>query len=374
MSSLLTIPVSTASHSYSIFIKNNLIKDINKILYKISTDKRRIFIITDKKIAELHLKNLLRALGNQNIIKPFILSEGEKYKNWASLQRILNYCLSHSIRRADIIIALGGGVIGDITGLAASLLLRGVIFVQIPTTLIAQIDSSIGGKTAINTKQGKNLIGTFYQPSLVLIDPLYLKTLPLRHLKAGYAELIKYALIQDNVFFKWLQKNHFHIFNGNTNCLKQAIAKCCKIKASIIAQDEKDRHQRLLLNLGHSFGHALESLLDYNSNKLLHGEAVSIGIVFAFSLSVYLGLCPEKENKIVKQHLDQIGLPTQASLWLKHPKQIQKFIYYLQQDKKSENQKLTLILVKGIGKAFIQKNISVRDIEDFIYFFLGNHL
>jgi 3-dehydroquinate synthase len=293
---------------------------------------------------------------------PIILPPGEETKNFAQLQYIIDKALSYKVDRKSAFVALGGGVIGDITGFAASILLRGIPFVQVPTTLLAQVDSSVGGKTAINTKQGKNLVGSFYQPRLVLIDTDTLKTLPEREMKAGYAEVLKYALINDPGFFKWLEQEGGKVLSGDGAALTQAIQTSCVAKAKIVAADEREQNDiRALLNLGHTFGHALESLYNYDG-RLLHGEAVGIGVKMAFNFSEALGLCPGPEAQQVARHLTNKGLMDKPPAKVTAAEMIEK----MRGDKKASGGKMTLVLLKGIGKAFVAKDVEEGRLKDFL--------
>ena len=266
------------------------------------------------------------------------------------------------IERKSTVIAFGGGVVGDITSFATSITLRGVNLVQIPTTLLSQVDSSVGGKTAINSCHGKNLIGTFYQPKLVLIDTELLKTLPKRELLAGYAEVVKYGLIGDTEFFNWLQKNGEALIKGDEKKQQQAILKSCQAKADIVAEDEREKGQRALLNLGHTFGHAFEAETGY-SNKLLHGEAVALGIIQAFRLSIELGHCPVHDLSIVRQHFEKVGLPTDPLNYLDRW-DIDEMVKHMYSDKKVDGGKLVFILNRKIGESFIAHDIDKNKVKN----------
>ena len=275
-------------------------------------------------------------------------------RNLPTLQTSARQILQNGADRQTLVIALGGGVVGDLAGLAASLALRGLDIVQIPTTLVAQVDSSVGGKTGINTGHGKNVIGTFYQPRLVIIDVSLLDSLPQREMLAGYAEVVKYGLIRDAGFFRWCQANGAQLLAGDRAAQIHAIGESCAHKAKIVAADEREAGERALLNFGHTFGHALEAAAGYD-NRLLHGEAVAIGMCVAFQLSAQLGLCPNKDAYEVRDHFTAVGLPT-APKTVDY-KDIDQLMQYMVQDKKAKAGKLTLILARGIGDAFINQDV-----------------
>ena len=278
------LKVATSQGKYSIIIGHNTISDIGKYLKPI-LNNNRVFIISSRRIAKIYKGKLLNILNKNNIDAIFIvIKDGENQKNFDTISKISNTLLKKGIDRNDALIAFGGGVIGDITGFVSSITLRGVKFIQIPTTLLAQVDSSVGGKTGINTSHGKNLIGTFFQPKIVIIDINFLVTLPRRELLSGYAEIIKYGLIMDRSFFKWLVSNGKNVLKLDRKVLIKSIYYSCKNKAKIVNKDEKEKNIRALLNLGHTFGHAIESINKYKQN-INHGEAVSIGMVFALKLS-----------------------------------------------------------------------------------------
>ena len=327
----------------------------------------RVIIVTDKTVAEHHLPKLQRVLEDAAIsYESIILPAGEPTKSFAHLETLVDSIIAHRPDRNTPLIAFGGGVIGDITGFAASIVLRGIPFIQIPTTLLAQVDSSVGGKTGINTRHGKNLAGSFYQPQLVLIDTDTLKTLPLRQLQAGYAEVVKYGVINDEPFLTWLEANIETLLKtGDEKILCHIIRKSCEAKAAIVAADEKEKNIRALLNLGHTFGHALEAETGF-SDTLLHGEAVAIGMVMAMYFSAFLGLCPKEDAERVHEHLDISGLPT-------HPFHIRKewdidaIVQHFYHDKKVQDGKLTFVLAKGIGKAFVSQDITEAQVREFLH-------
>jgi 3-dehydroquinate synthase len=349
------IKVNLAKRSYNIIIGEKILGSSFPHIKKIIKTPK-VFIISDRNVAKHHLTVLTKELDKNNITHfSLILRHGEAQKSFSNIEKICTKILSQSPDRNITLIALGGGVVGDITGFVASILLRGVNFIQIPTTLLAQVDSSVGGKTGINSKYGKNLIGAFHQPSLVLADITLLKTLPEREYLSGYAEIIKYALIGDIKFFHFLDSNKAKIKKRDSKIIAEMVKISCETKAKIVSQDEKEQGNRALLNLGHTFGHALEKDMNY-SNKLKHGEAVSIGMVMAFQLSEKLGFVNKKDTQTVIKHLKDIGLPTRP-LDIKKCWNAEKLLKNMYGDKKSDNGKLNLILPKKLGKSEIVKNV-----------------
>jgi len=351
-----TVHVDLGARSYDILIGENVLKNAGATLAPLLNQPRAI-VITDSNVAPLHLKTLEESLATANIeTHRIILPAGEQTKDFTHLAQLLDQCLDAHIARDTTLIALGGGVIGDITGFAAAIALRGLNFIQIPTTLLAQVDSSVGGKTGINTKHGKNLVGSFHQPRFVLIDIATLDTLPDREIRAGYGEVIKYGLINDVPFFEWLEKHGVDLCNGNHDARKQAVEICCKAKAAIVAADEHEAGQRALLNLGHTFAHAFESESGY-SDKLLHGEAVSIGMVMAFELSQRMGLCPEADTQRIKSHFSAVHLPTSLAGISEPSWTADRLMAHMGQDKKVRAGRLTFILAKGIGQSFVTQDV-----------------
>jgi shikimate kinase/3-dehydroquinate synthase len=295
-----------------------------------------------------------------------VLPPGEATKNFTQLEQLLDELLTARVERSDTVLALGGGVIGDLTGFAAAILRRGVDFVQLPTTLLAQVDSSVGGKTGINTRQGKNLIGAFHQPSLVLADTDVLSTLPPREMRAGYAEVVKYGLLGDAAFFHWLDRNWRSVFGNDPSSLTRAIETSVTAKADIVVRDETETGDRMLLNLGHTFGHALEAWAGFSS-RLLHGEAIAIGMAQAFRFSEELGLCPAGTAQRVETHLKAVGLPTRVA-HIPGPGRPDAAALFalMRQDKKVRQGKLTLILVRGIGQAFVTRDVAPDAVSAFL--------
>ncbi len=357
------VNVGLDDRSYDIVIGAGILASAGERLKGILTDKK-ICVVTDENVAKLYLIPLMHDLeaAGFTCYPPVILQAGEETKNFANLQSIIDKALGYKLDRHSALLALGGGVIGDITGFAASVILRGIHFVQVPTTLLAMVDSSVGGKTAINSKQGKNLIGSFYQPKSVLIDTAVLKTLPEREVKAGYAEIVKYALINDPAFFDWLEKNGAGVLAGDTQAQTYAIEKSCKAKADIVAADETEKKDiRALLNFGHTFGHALEALGGYDG-RLLHGEAVGIGSRMAYEFSVKLGLCSANDAVRIKTHFEKAGMMMHAPFAVTPEAVLEK----MRGDKKNKDGKITLVLAKGLGKAFVSRDVAESDLLDYL--------
>lgn len=346
-----TVSVDLGPRSYDIIIGEDLLSKAGDHL-KPHLKAKRVAIVTDENVHDLHGKTLeaaLKDIETHMIIRP----AGESQKSFEGLQDVLDGLFNAGFDRNDTVVAFGGGVIGDLTGFAASIYKRGCQFIQIPTTLLSQVDSSVGGKTAINNKYGKNLVGAFYQPNLVLADTSVLQTLPERELKAGYAEVVKYGLLGDRDFFNWLEENGQDVLELKAQAIDHAVAVSCETKARIVAADERERGERALLNLGHTFAHALEIEAGY-SGDLLHGEAVSAGMEMAFEFSAAQKLCDQNDAKLVQTHLKRLGLTCidNVAPLLKDPS---KILSRMDQDKKNEGGALTLILARAIGDAFVQK-------------------
>lgn len=360
------ITVGLGERSYDITIGRGLLSGAGKTIASLRS-QAKCSIVTDETVAFHHLKTLEASLKEAGIpYKTVILPAGEATKSYEKLQFLLDELLSHEIERADLIIAFGGGVIGDLAGFAASILRRGVDFVQIPTSLLAQVDSSVGGKTGINSSHGKNLIGAFHQPLHVLCDLDVLTTLDPRQFKAGYAEIVKYGLIKKEEFFSWLCENREQIFNLETEALVRAIQTSCAMKAFMVGRDEKEHGVRALLNLGHTFGHGFEALCGYG-DRLLHGEAISIGMVLAFEFSERLGLCEKGLAPIVEAHFKSAGLPTQIQDIPNYEEfTVEKLVGKMRQDKKVERGTLVFILSKAIGDAFVCRDVTETQLSDFL--------
>tara|TARA_B100000965_G_scaffold103242_1_gene85005 strand:- start:40 stop:1149 length:1110 start_codon:yes stop_codon:yes gene_type:complete len=359
------LKVKTQQGTYPIIIGHNTIKEIGKYIKPIISNNR-IFIISSKKVIEIYKTKLLKELNKNNIKTILItINDSEKEKNFNTIVKITNTLLKKGIDRNDSLIAFGGGVIGDITGFVSSITLRGIKFIQIPTTLLAQVDSSVGGKTGVNTSNGKNLIGTFFQPKIVIIDTNFLSSLPKRELLSGYAEIVKYGLIMDHIFFKWLELNGKRIIKLDRKILIKSIYISCKHKAYIVNKDEKEKNVRAILNLGHTFGHAIESINNYKKN-INHGEAVSVGIVFASKLSQEIGLISDTAvNKIIN-HLKSVGLPTSLPSSFKKNTTLKKFLSAMQKDKKVKKGKINLVLLEAIGKAVVLNKFSKEKLNEVV--------
>lgn len=360
------VRVALGARAYDIFVGPQLIARAADYLGDV-LKRPRVAIITDETVAKLHLPALEASLDAAGIRHSHLaLAPGEQTKCFAELERVSSFLLDQGIERSDMVIALGGGVIGDLTGFAASILRRGVDFVQIPTTLLSQVDSSVGGKTGINTPHGKNLIGAFHQPRLVLADISALETLSEREFLAGYAEVVKYGLINDQDFFDWLETNLEALKNGDAGTRSHAIVKSCQAKADVVAQDEKEGGVRALLNLGHTFGHALEAATGYDSRRLVHGEAVAVGMVMAFEFSAMLELCPGQDAQRVKAHLKRAGLPVSLEDIPGDLPDAEAMIGLMGQDKKVVDGRLTFILARGIGESFITRDVETGDLKRFL--------
>jgi 3-dehydroquinate synthase len=324
----------------------------------------RLVVVTDESVAALHLATLAAGLPGIRL-ETIVLPPGEATKDWAHLQLVVERLLELGVERSDAVVALGGGVIGDLVGFACSMLKRGCRFVQVPTTLLAQVDSSVGGKTAINAKAGKNLVGTFHQPVAVLIDPQVLATLPRRELMAGYAEVVKYGLINDAAFFAWCEANGAAVLNGDSAAQIHAIAHSCRAKAAIVAADERETDDiRALLNLGHTFGHAFEAETGFSS-RLLHGEAVALGMVQAFRLSARLDLCAPADAERVTAHFADLGFTTEPGA-LNLDCTAARLVAHMTHDKKMSGGRLAFILARGIGQSFVSRDVELPAVEAFL--------
>jgi 3-dehydroquinate synthase len=360
-----TIPVHLGNRSYDISIGENLLAHAGELLSS-HLPRKATAIVTDANVAEHHLKTLQDSLTRQGITsQAIIMPPGEATKSYASLAEVCDKLLAAGIERKDQVIALGGGVIGDLAGFAAAILRRGVNFIQIPTSLLAQVDSSVGGKTGINSAFGKNLIGAFHQPSRVLIDLALLRTLPQRQRSAGYAEVVKYGLLGDASFFHWLDQHVEEVTACAQGAIDHAVRVSCETKARIVAEDETETGVRALLNLGHTFGHALEAATGY-SETLLHGEAVAIGMVQAFRFSEAQGLCEKGTADKVASHLARAQLPTHVAQIKAQLPPPAKLLEIMRQDKKASGGKLTFILARGIGEAFIARDVDDKQLLQFL--------
>jgi 3-dehydroquinate synthase len=327
---------------------------------------RKAAIITDEHVAPLYLEALMDALQTDGIeAVSLTLPAGEKTKSFDHLATVCDMVLAARIERNDAVIALGGGVIGDLAGFAAGIVRRGVRFVQIPTSLLSQVDSSVGGKTGVNSRHGKNLLGVFHQPDLVLADTSILDTLSPREFRAGYAEVAKYGLIDNPAFFEWLEKNWKQVFEGGPERI-EAIAVSCQSKADVVVEDEREMGRRALLNLGHTFGHALEAATQYDSARLVHGEGVAIGMVLAHEFSTRLNLASPDDAKRVEAHLKAVGLPTRMSEIPGDLPGADVLLGAIMQDKKVKGGKLTFILTRGIGQSFVADDVPSSEVLSFL--------
>jgi 3-dehydroquinate synthase len=359
------VTVALPGRPYEVVVGEALLGALGRHVKAVSR-ARRVGIVTDAHVGPLYLRQAEESLA-ANGLQPctVTLEAGERTKSFAGLEALLDRLLDAQIERSDLIVALGGGVIGDLTGLAASLLRRGVAFIQIPTTLLAQVDSSVGGKTGIDTRQGKNLVGSFHQPARVLADIGTLKTLPLRELRAGYAEIVKYGLIGDPAFFAWCETNGLSLLAGDAARRRHAVVTSVRAKAAIVVEDERETGRRALLNLGHTFGHALETAAGYD-DALLHGEAIAIGMVLAFRLSAELGLAPPDDGERIARHFRAVGLPTQIQDVPGRRFTADGLIGPMMQDKKKTEGKLALILARGIGQAFVTAEVEPAAVKAFL--------
>lgn len=359
------VPVDLDDRSYDIHIGTGLLEQAADYLpYDLSD--RKIFILFDRKVEE-HVKRLMKSLPKGDI-EQMAVEGGEPTKSWPQLQAVVDWMLSRHVNRKSVLFVVGGGVLGDLGGFAASVVLRGIDFVQVPTTLLAQVDSSVGGKTGINTAQGKNLAGAFYQPIAVLCDTDTLKTLPERELKAGYAEVVKYGLLGSRDFYDWLESHGSDVLALQPSALADAIETSCRMKAEIVGKDEREQAggDRALLNLGHTFAHVLEAAAGYDG-RLLHGEAVSIGMVLAFRLCVRMGLCPGQDAKRMENHLNSCGLKTEISQIVPAlPQDADALAQMMYHDKKASGKKIGFILVREIGNAFQSTDVDMKDVVSVI--------
>ncbi|MBU1210450.1 MAG: 3-dehydroquinate synthase [Alphaproteobacteria bacterium] len=354
-----TVPIDLPGREYEILIGAGLLDDAGRLIAQ-RLGKGKCGVVTDTNVAAHHLATLEAALKAEGRHKgSVVLPAGEPTKSFGKLAELSETLLEMGLERGDFVVAFGGGVIGDLAGFAASILRRGVRYVQIPTSLLAQVDSSVGGKTGINTAQGKNLIGTFHQPSLVLADTDVLKTLPTREMRAGYAEVAKYGLLGDAEFFSWLEANWRDIFSLDPATLTSAIETSVRAKAAVVLADEKEAGVRGLLNLGHTFGHALEAATGYGG-RLLHGEGVSIGMVLALELSERLGLTGHGTAGRAASHLSAVGLPTSITEIAGPPLNADELVHLMGQDKKVRDGRMTFVLVRGIGEAYLTQDVDIE--------------
>jgi 3-dehydroquinate synthase len=361
-----SLRVDLGDRSYDILVGAGVLASAGTAI-RAAAGGGRCWVVTDETVAPLYLDTVMASLQAAGLeAQSIILPAGEGTKAFATLESIVNTVLDAAPERSSTLIALGGGVVGDVTGFAASVILRGINFVQIPTTLLAQVDSSVGGKTGINTRHGKNLAGAFYQPKLVIADTGVLDTLPQRELLAGYAEVVKYGLIRDAGFFDWLEANAGAVIGDDgeagRTARQYAVRTSCAAKSAVVAEDERENGVRALLNFGHTFGHALEAETGFGP-ELLHGEAVAIGMIMALDMSVALGLCPQPAADRVRRHFAATGLPTglpsaQGRRW--DPATL---VRHMGHDKKVRDGRVTFILARGIGDAFVSRDVNLDDVE-----------
>jgi 3-dehydroquinate synthase len=364
----ITVDVALGDRAYDIVIGRDVLTSLGKRVAALRPGARTA-IVTDRTVASHWLAKTEASLAEAGIATSHVIvEEGEASKSYAVLQQVSEALISARIERADLVVALGGGVVGDLAGFAAAILRRGVDFVQVPTSLLAQVDSSVGGKTGINSPQGKNLIGSFHQPVLVVADTAVLDTLSPRQFRAGYAEVAKYGLLGDEAFFTWLEKNHADVFVGGA-AREHAIATSCRAKAAIVARDERENGERALLNLGHTFGHALEAATGF-SDRLFHGEGVAVGMVLAAELSAQLGMIAAQDAVRVRGHLADVGLPTAlqeiAGFAQEGLADADALMALMAQDKKVKRGRLTFILLEAIGRAVIASDIEPSLVRDFL--------
>ena len=361
-----TVRLDLGARSYDILVGDGVLAQAGAKIAAVTRGKAPI-VVTDENVARLHLPTLERTLREAGIepTQAIILPAGEKTKDFAHFERLMDAILERGIERSAVLLALGGGVIGDITGFAAASALRGIDFIQVPTTLLSQVDSSVGGKTGINSRHGKNLIGAFHQPRLVIADTATLDTLPKREVLAGYAEVVKYGLIRLPDFFTWLEQNGARVVEGDSDARRYAVTMSCRAKADIVGADERESGDRALLNLGHTFGHALEAATGFGQ-RLLHGEGVAIGMVLAFDLSVRLGLCPAEDAAKARAHLASVGLPVKPTDVPGVEWDVDELIASMAKDKKVKDGRITFVLARGIGQAFTMRDVDPAAVRELL--------
>ena len=362
---VVTVPVGLGARAYNVLVGPGLLDQAGEQILPF-LKSRRVAVVADASVQVLHGERLAASFAKAGIKADVItVPSGEASKSFEQLAILSDQLLALELDRGDLIVAFGGGVIGDLAGFAASIYKRGIDFVQIPTTLLAQVDSSVGGKTAIDTPRGKNLIGAFHQPRLVLADLTVLDSLSDREMRAGFAEVLKYGLLGDASFFEWLEVHTPAVLARETDALAEAVARCVAMKAEIVAEDEKEAGRRALLNLGHTFGHALEAEIGFDG-ALLHGEAVAIGCAQAFRFSVSQGLCSGQDAERASRVIAASGLPTDIADLPGMPFKAERLVHHMAQDKKAEGGRLTFILARAIGDAFTAKDVSPAAIHDFL--------
>ena len=360
-----TVPVAIAGKPYDVLIGRGLIERAGQLIRPL-LKRPRLAVVMDETVSALHGAALAASLGAAGVaFHPVVVAPGEEAKSFAGLEALCEALLALELDRGDLIAAFGGGVVGDLAGFAAAIFKRGIDFVQIPTTLLAQVDSSVGGKTAIDTPRGKNLIGAFHQPRLVLADLDVLASLPRRELVCGYAEVIKYGLLGDLAFFEWLEASGAAVLALDDLALAHAVWRSVEMKAEIVAEDERETGRRALLNLGHTFAHALEAETGFGE-ALKHGEAVGIGCALAFRFSARLGHCTGQDAERATRALAAAGLPTRLAELAGHPFNASALVAHMAQDKKAEGGALTFILARGLGDAFVAKGVDAAAARDFL--------
>ena len=355
--------VKTNSDKYPIIIGRNLISNLEQILKKNSISFKKCLLVLDKNIPNRYIKQISNSLKRYELYK-FIYNANEKNKNHKNVSKILDLLLKKNFSRDDCLVSIGGGITGDVAGFASSLFKRGLKFVNIPTTLLSQVDSSVGGKTGINTSQGKNLIGSFYQPKIVISDINFLKSLPFREIICGYAEIVKHALISNKKFYNFLNKNLNEILKLKSPTIEKSIYESCKVKKLIVEKDEKEKDLRKILNFGHTFAHAYEASLNFSS-KLNHGEAVILGMKSALEFSRNKKFIAQKEFEAAINHLNNSHFPISIKDYFEN-KEINQVISFMVRDKKNNSKKIRLILIKKIGGPIIEKEFSVNTIKLFL--------
>ena len=363
-----TVDVALGDRSYDIVIGRDILSSLGARIAALRPGAR-VAIVTDEYVATHWLRKTEASLKDAGIATSrIVVDDGEASKSYEGIEFVCEELIAAKIERNDLVVALGGGVVGDLAGFAAAIVRRGLDFVQVPTSLLAQVDSSVGGKTGINSPQGKNLVGAFHQPILVVADTAVLDTLSPRQFRAGYAEVAKYGLLGDEAFFAWLETNHAEIFKGGA-AREHAVATSCRAKAAIVARDERETGERALLNLGHTFGHALETATGF-SDRLYHGEGVSIGMVLAAELSAQLGMIADSDVARIQRHLSAVGLPTRlqdiAGFKQEGLADADKLMTLMAQDKKVKRGRLTFILMKAIGQAVVSSDVEPATVRDFL--------
>jgi 3-dehydroquinate synthase len=363
------LTVRTQTEAYPIIIGSNLVKDLIKFINKSSINFDQCLLVIDKKVPKKMISKITKSLRRKKVFK-YTFQANEKNKNQKNVNKILEILLNKNFSRQDCLIAIGGGITGDISGLAASLFKRGLQFINLPTTLLAQVDSSVGGKTGVNTKQGKNLVGSFYQPKIVISDSEFLKTLSYREIICGYGEILKHSLIINKTFYNYLNNNSSKILTLQSPFIERAIFESCKIKKIIVEKDEKEKGLRKILNFGHTFAHAYEAALGY-SKKLNHGEAVILGINAALKFSLNNKLIKKKDYQSIINHIRRINLPSNIKNYFSM-KNLNKILFFMLKDKKNKTDKISLVLLKKIGSPLIDKEYKKKSLSMFLKNELSN--